>query len=107
MHSLDSSSLDGTPVELPVHQLNRQPASVISALRWVASRVCVFAIAIGLAVASFGVNEAEGRLMQHLAPRGTAELSLAARSPARPTHAMCANVGRRPTGAAEPGPPRG
>jgi hypothetical protein len=49
-------------------------------------------IAIVLAVVSFGVNVAEGRLMQRLAPRSAAELSLAAGPPA-PTDTPCAYIG--------------
>jgi hypothetical protein len=50
-------------------------------------------IAIVLTVVSFGVNAAEGRLMQRLAPRGAAELSLAAGPRARSTDTPCAYVG--------------
>jgi hypothetical protein len=50
-------------------------------------------IAIVLTVVSFGVNVAEGRLIQRLAPRSAAELSLAAGPPARSTDAPCAYVG--------------
>jgi hypothetical protein len=50
-------------------------------------------IAIVLTVISFGVNVAEGRLMQRLAPRSAAELSLAGGPPARSTDTPCASVG--------------
>jgi hypothetical protein len=50
-------------------------------------------IAIVLTAVSFGVNVAEGRLMQRLAPRTAAELSLAAGPPARSTDTPCDYVG--------------
>jgi hypothetical protein len=49
-------------------------------------------IAIVLVVVSLGVNVAEGRLMQRLAPPSAAELSLAAGPLARPTDTPCAYV---------------
>jgi hypothetical protein len=53
----------------------------------------VVGIATVLAVVSFGVNVAEGRLMQRLAPRTAAELSLSSGPPVRPTDTPCAYVG--------------
>jgi hypothetical protein len=98
-------------VGLSTHQLYRQSASVIGAPPSIACWVYAFVVStklahasfrtimsivgitIVLAVASFGVNEAEGGLMQRLAPRSGAELSLGAGSAARPTDAQCAYVG--------------
>jgi hypothetical protein len=63
----------------------------------------IVGIAIALAVVSFGVNVAEGRLMQRLAPRTAAELSLSAGLPVRPTDTPCADVGSAATEACDSG----